>query len=458
MQMTPERSSRRWRHWRWLVLFAGVALLNVNLRSTGRAEGNVAEIKFTLWGSPFEKQALEEAVKSFNATHPTIHVTAQHTAYEAYGEKISAMLASGNPPDIAYLDYAQAFPFADAGKLLDLAPYFAKQPADKSLLESAYYHFDHGKKVLGTGLATGIILLYYNKDLFDKAGVPYPPSKAEQAWTWDQFVQVAKKLTKDKNGNDATSPKFDPDNIVTYGLSLPQDWWGYLTFIYSNKGGLVNEDGTEPLINKPEAVEVLQKLRDAIFVDHIAPRPTQNKTLPSADILMQTGKIAMTFNGMWRVIDFSQLHIKWGIGALPYFKEPLTIILSVPKVIFSATKYPDQTFEFYQYISDPKRVALFKEGLWAPLEKSYFTDPALMKEWLDGKPGVYPPESRDVIVDYSLHHAAPPPPQYWLRNIDRIMNEAITPAMDQLWSGKVDAQAAADQAAEKMKPLLQGRW
>jgi multiple sugar transport system substrate-binding protein len=458
MQMTHERSSRRRRLWRWLCLFAGVAWLNVNLLPSVRAEGTVAEIKFTLWGSPFEKQALEEAVKSFNATHPNIHVTAQHTAYEAYGEKISAMLASGNPPDIAYLDYAQAFPFADAGKLLDLAPYFAKQPADKSLLESAYYHFDHGKKVLGTGLATGIILLYYNKDLFDKAGVPYPPSKAEQAWTWDQFVQVAKKLTKDKNGNDATSPKFDPENIVTYGLSLPQDWWSYLTFIYSNKGGMVNEDGTEPLINKPEAVEVLQKLRDAIFIDHIAPRPTQNKTLPSADILMQTGKIAMTFNGMWRVIDFSQLHIKWGIGALPYFKEPLTIVLSVPKVIFSATKYPDQTFEFYQYISDPKRVALFKEGLWAPLEKSYFTDPALMKEWLDAKPGVYPPESRDVIVDYSLHHAAPPPPQYWLRNIDRIMNEAITPAMDQLWSGKVDAQAAADQAAEKMKPLLQGRW
>ena len=156
MQMTPERSSRRWRHWRWLLSFVGFSLLNANLLSPARAEGNVAEIKFTLWGSPFEKQALEEAVKSFNATHPTIHVTAQHTAYEAYGEKISAMLASGNPPDIAYLDYAQAFPFADAGKLLDLTPYFAKQPADKSLLESSYYHFDHGKKVLGTGLATGI--------------------------------------------------------------------------------------------------------------------------------------------------------------------------------------------------------------------------------------------------------------------------------------------------------------
>jgi multiple sugar transport system substrate-binding protein len=147
---------------------------------------------------------------------------------------------------------------------------------------------------MGTGLATGIVLLYYNKSLFDAAGLPYPPAKADQAWTWDQFINVAKKLTKDRNGNDATSPKFDPAKIETYGLSLPQDWWGYLTFIYSNGGKFVNDQGTELLLNRPEDVEVLQALQDAIFVDHIAPTPTQNKALPSADILMQRGKVAMT--------------------------------------------------------------------------------------------------------------------------------------------------------------------
>jgi multiple sugar transport system substrate-binding protein len=123
-----------------------------------------------------------------------------------------------------------------------------------------------------------------NKSLFDAAGLPYPPAKAEQAWTWDKFIQVAKKLTKDRNGNDATSPKFDPTKIEAYGLSLPQDWWGYLTFIYSNGGKFVNDQGTELLLNRPEDVEVLQALQDAIFVYHIAPTPTQNKALPSQAI------------------------------------------------------------------------------------------------------------------------------------------------------------------------------
>ena len=460
MSITISKGKRRLTLLKRLIRLLSISCVFVVISATKcYAEDKAVELTFTFWGSPFEKQAIEKAVASFNATHPSIHVTAQHTPYQAYGEKLSAMLAAGAPPDVAYLDFAQAFPFADGGKILDLTSYFEKQPRDQSVLETSFYRFDHGKKLMGTGLATGIILLYYNKSLFDAAKLPYPPAKAEEAWTWEKFIEVAKKLTRDRNGNDATSPKFDPDKIETYGISIPQDWWSYLTFIYSNGGKFVNDAGTELLLNRPENVEVLQALQDAIFVYHISPTPTQNKTLPSADILMQTGKVAMTFNGMWRVVDFSQqLDHKWGLGALPYFKEPKTIVLSVPKVIFAATKHPDEAFVFYLYISDPTKVDLFKSGLWAPLQKRYFTDPTFIKEWLDGQPGVYPPEAHDVIIDYTLHHASPPPPMYWLRNIDQIMNEAINPALDQLWTGKAKAQAVADQAVEKAKPLLQGGW
>jgi multiple sugar transport system substrate-binding protein len=177
---------------RRLILMAALASFGLAFPSIPSfAEDKVVELKFTLWGSPFEKQAIEKAVASFNATHPNIHVTPQHIPYEAYGEKVSAMLAAGEPPDVAYLDFAQAFPFADGGKILDLTSYFAKQPTDQSVLESSFYRFDHGKKLLGTGLATGVILLYYNKDLFDAAKLPYPPATAKEAWTWDQFIAVA---------------------------------------------------------------------------------------------------------------------------------------------------------------------------------------------------------------------------------------------------------------------------
>ncbi len=416
-----------------------------------------AELTFTLWGSPFEKQAILDATDAFNASHPCIRVRAQHIPNTAYAEKITTMLAAGNPPDVAYLSESQAFPWAQEGRILDLASYFADQPADKSLLETTYYNFD-GDKLMGTGLATGIILLYYNKDIFEAAGVAPPPSKAADAWTWDEFVETAKKLTKDRNGNDATNADFDPQNIDTYGIAFPQWWGGYLPFILSNGGRIVNDEGTEMMLNQPEAVEALQQMQDLIYVHHVAPTPAQSQTLPSADVMMQSRKVAMSIDGMWKVVDFSQLGMDWGMGVLPRFKEPATVVLSTPKVIFSATEYPDQAFEFYTYISDPEQVALFKGGLWSPLEERYFTDPEKTAEWLEGEPGVYPPEAKDVLVDYTLDYASYQPPAYWLKNVGQIFSEAINPAMDLLWNGTLTAQEAMDQAVEKATPLLEGRW
>ena len=105
------------------------------------------------------------------------------------------------------------------------------------------------------------------------------------------------------------------------------------------------------------------------------PNPTQTSTLPTGDVLMQSRKVAMSMDGMWRVTDFAKLGIHWGVGVLPMFKKPVTMLLSTPKVIFSQTKFPKQTFEFYSYISDPAQVGLFKSGLWAPNGKVVFYRP-----------------------------------------------------------------------------------
>jgi multiple sugar transport system substrate-binding protein len=315
-----------------------------------------------------------------------------------------------------------------------------------------------GKTLIGTGLATGVILTYYNKDIFDAAGVPYPPAKASEAWSWDQFVGYAKKLTKDRNGKTADQAGFDPTAIDTYGISFPTWWGGYLPFIYSNGGRFASEDGKTLLLNQPAAVEALQKLQDLIYKDHVAPTPTQSHNLPTADILLQSKKVAMGIDGMWKVTDFANLRFNWGVGVLPKLKEPVTVVVSVPKVIFAATKHPKEAFEFYSYISDPTKVALFKEGLWAPHEKEYFTDPAKIASWLTAQKGVYPPESIDAIVEYELNHTPNQPPVYWLKNINRITDEAVTPAIDQLWNGTKTAQEATDEAVKNGAPLMQGRW
>ena len=86
---------------------------------------------------------------------------------------------------------------------------------------------------MGTGLATGVMLMYYNKDVFDAAGVPYPPAKADQAWTWDQFIEIAQKLTKDRSGKTADQEGFNPNDIDTYGVATPLQWWGGSALMYS---------------------------------------------------------------------------------------------------------------------------------------------------------------------------------------------------------------------------------
>ena len=93
-----------------------------------------------------------------------------------------------------------------------------------------------------------------------------------------------------------------------------------------------------------------------------------------------------------------------------------------------------------------------------PLQEAYYTDPEKTASWLDGEEGVYPPEARDVLIDYTLNHTPLQPPTYWLKNFGQIESEALNPALEQLWNGTLTAQEAMDQAAQKATPLLEGRW
>ena len=414
-------------------------------------------ITFTFWGSVNEKNDIETAVRTFNESHPCIEVTAMHipSAGTNYVQKLTTMIASNTAPDLGYLSESQAFQWAAEGKIYDLSAFMGDKP-EEQYIGSTIYRV--GDTLLGTGLATGVMLIYYNKDVFDAAGVPYPPAKADAAWGWDEFVKNAKLLTKDRAGHNATEAEFNPDEIDTYGITMPSWWAGWYPYVLSNGGQFASEDGTNLLLNQPKAVEALQKIQDLIYVDHVMPNPTQTSTLPAGDILMQSRKVAMSMDGMWRVTDFSKLGINWGLAVLPKFKEADTVLISAPKVIFSGTKHPKEAYEFYKYISDPAQVGLFKSGLWAPHELAYFTDPAKLATWITAPDGAYPPEAMDAVVDYTLNHTPVQSPPYWLQNAGQILSEAIDPNIQSMLNGSVTAQEAMDKAVETAKPMMKGRW
>jgi multiple sugar transport system substrate-binding protein len=301
------------------------------------------------------------------------------------------------------------------------------------------------------------MLLFYNKAVFDAAGVSYPPAAAEDAWTWDEFLDAARKLTRDVSGRHPGEPGFDPDQISMYGVSFETDqWYGYLPFIYSNGGEVVDESGSRLLLDSPQAVEAIQRLADLMWVQHVMPTPEQQRSLPASDALMQTGQLAMDIRGQWKLLDYASMEgLDFGVAVLPKMKEPKTIILGSPTVIFSGAQHLEAAVEFYKFHNDPKVVDLYARGLWMPLQQSYYTDPNAITSWIDNP--AHPPESLDAIVHYTLCCVVRAP-HYYVKNFGQITLEVIQPAVERVWNNEAGAAEALRQAVRNAEGLLAGRW
>lgn len=417
-----------------------------------------AELVFTYWGSPQEQEAVAQMTEGFNEEHPDINVQPQYVANDGYDEKMTTMQAGGDPPDIAYMSADMAFQWALDGVTLDLRPWVEEDPETPTLLDNTIYRYDNGSKVLSTSLAISNTLMYYNKPLFEEAEVDAPPTDAANAWTWDEFVDVAKRLTRDRDGRNANDPDFDPENIDVYGVSANLEFPPvHMPLIWSNGGDYASNDATEFGLNTPEAVEVFQKLQDLIYVHHVAPTPSTVDSLPATDVLMQTRKLAMDINGMWKVLDYSQIEgLEWGMGVLPVFGEPHTSRFGIPLVISAACQFPDQAYEFYRWRYSPERIDLYARGLWMPIQSSYYTEEDKISQWIT--PDVYPEEARQVLVDYTLNYATRQMPEYYVKNLAAISNEAVNPALSSIAANEGTAQELLDQAAETAQPLMQGSY
>ena len=179
----------------------------------------VSKLTFTYWGSEMEKAAIEEMVAAFEARNPDVDVQAVHIPYEEYLARITAMVQQGQSPDVGYFPGLQAPLWARDGKLLDLTDLVKTDPLFASALPETRYYYGEGK-IAGLNSAVEATLLFYNKDLFDRAGQSYPPSDPAQAWTWAQFVEAAKKITVDASGKHPGEAGFDPadDRHLRCGL------------------------------------------------------------------------------------------------------------------------------------------------------------------------------------------------------------------------------------------------
>lgn len=437
---------------KWIVPLALVCYL----LSAGMVNAQEkVKLKYTYWGSPLEREAQAQMLKGFMEAYPHIEVEGIHIPSD-YTTKITAMVAAGEAPDVGQLDEGLAMQWAEEGAVLDLMPFIDKDPdvSIESRLPMTWYWYDGGQKTIGTNLAVEVIVLFYNKDIFDKAGVPYPPSKPGE-WTWEEFVETARALTVDRNGRRPGDPGFDPNRIQTYGVAFGTSWGVLLPFVWSNGGDWFDEDAREVLIDQPESVEALQNLADLIYKHRVAPTPTQMESLPAYNILLQTQRVAMVIDGQWALLDLAKSRFNLGVAPLPIYKEPVALELGAPNVIFAQTKHPEEAWLLYKWTTTASSVMpLIQQGLWMPLQVEYYTDPEKMQEWLTE--GVHPPEYKEAVIDYLLEYGRAAPP-YYIRNWPEI-SRTISQGLSNFWLGRESAAEATRRVAEEVRPLLQGRW
>ena len=440
---------------RMVILFAATAL------AACQAAPSPTPVKtpltFTYWGSDMEKAAIESMVAAFEQQNPDIDVDAIHLPYEDYLARVIAMMNQGKTPDVGYFPGLQAPLWAKEGKLLDLTELVQTDPLLSSALPVTHYYFGDGR-IAGLNTAVEISLLFYNKDLFDQAGLPYPPADPLKAWTWAEFVTAAEKLTVDANGKHAGETGFNPDQISTFGAAFDKiyEGWTFYPFIFSNGGQMVNEDGTRLLLDSPEAAEAMQSLADLMWVQHVAPTPAQDTTLPGYVTMLQTGNLAMHIAGQWTLLDYASVkNLNFGVAVLPKFKVPMTVVLGSPTVIFADTPNLDAALRFYHFHNNPTAVDLFARGLWMPLQQEYYTQPDKMSSWLDNP--VHPLEMRPVFTDYVVNYSTPLP-SYYLRNYAEVLELAIRPAIEKIWNNQATAAEALQKAVYDALPYMQGRW
>jgi multiple sugar transport system substrate-binding protein len=458
--MAGERRTRPGRHWSRRDLFriggltaAGAAAPGlVACNSGGGSSGGEAELQFMYWGSSYEQKAINAMLGQFEAEHEGVSAKPLYTPQE-YDTKVNTLVASNRAPDVAYMGGAMGYRLAEQGKLVNLYTYFDKYPALADRLPGTYFWYGRDK-TFGTQTANEIMLLWYNKDMFADAGIDTPPADAADAWSWDTFVETATRLTLDQDGRRPDESGFDPKRIRQFGVSTsiqyPPSWEGFLR---SNGASFVDETGRKCLLDAPEAIEVFQNLQDLMYEHRVAPTPVQlGNNAPATNVQLQTKRIAMAIDGQWILLDMAESKVPFGIGVLPSYQEPSTVQLGGASVVFTGSKHPEEAIELFMFHNDPQYVDLFKDGLWMPLEKKYYTEPEAIDSWVDND--VHPPEYETAVVDYTLNHASTVFTQR-LKNMDNI-SEVLTPALQQIEGGKQSAKEVLTAVTPKIDELLQG--
>lgn len=250
-------------------------------KKDGGSDGGDGAIQVAIWDN-IQLDGLKEIAAGF--TEETgVDVEFQVVPWNEYWTLLEAGAIGGEMPDVFWMHSTYSQRYMSNDILLDLTDKI--ESSEKVNLDNYYkdiaelYQYDGKTYAIPKDYDT--IALWYNKKMFDDAGIAYP----DETWTWQTFADAAKKLTKEDGSQ--------------YGTAIPatfnQD--GYYNLIYDMGGYIVSDDKKKSGWDDPKTIEAMQWLYDNVVTTSMPKQETMGETNP--DVLFSSGKIAMTLQGSW---------------------------------------------------------------------------------------------------------------------------------------------------------------
>ena len=293
---------------RMIAAALALALLLSVTGCGGSADGKT-HLSFQIW-DVFQRDGMQAMCDAYTAQHPDVVIDVQVTSWSEYWTKLEAAAESNTMPDIYWMHTDQILYYADFGILADLTDlyadedpnYYANHFSDVSIANAS----GSDGRIYGVPKDKDNVVLVYNKEMFDAAGVAYP----DENWTWDDMMDASQKVY------DATGK---------YGyLAYNDEQLGYWNFVYQNGGYILDENNVYAGYTNPATADAI-KFYVGIQQNEWCPDQTYfTETSPGTAFFSEVG--CMFLEGSWNLLaemqNYPEMVGKWDIAPLPKCPNP----------------------------------------------------------------------------------------------------------------------------------------
>lgn len=268
-------------------------------------------LSFTTWGTESELAGLRSAIAGFEKANSGAKVALNAVPYEQMFTNIDAQIQAGNPPDVFRVPYYTFGAYAGAGQLLDLGAHLPSGFADR-FTPQAWAAVQSGGSPYGVPHHTDTSVILYNKDALTTAGITSVPTSLDDAWSWEEFQQVARTL---RSGL--------PDDKYPFAYN----WQGngvtrWLSWLFEADGAFLDTDLVTPLIDS-DAGRAAVEFTQGFFPAGLVPPNSSVKSTTYAADLWYSQTVAMTFGGAFLVPDTdASVDFEWGATFSPRGVRP----------------------------------------------------------------------------------------------------------------------------------------